>query len=158
MTQPQIKNIFLILTSCLLFFAEIMLFAVAREYNFYLLLCFFITLLVQVPQKRTFVTPLFLMCILSYLEMNIFGWSLVYILPTIIFANYLDQHVRIKVIIPYLVLTFALCFKMLTAWYMHDINISIMHATQIIVYNTIALAACLTIRFYMGKFFTKTTI
>ena len=158
MTQPQIKNICLILTSCLLFFAEIMLFAVAREYNFYLLLCFFITLLVQVPQKRTFVTPLFLMCILSYLEMNIFGWSLVYILPTIIFANYLDQHVRIKVIIPYLVLTFALCFKMLTAWYMHDINISIMHATQIIVYNTIALAACLTIRFYMGKFFTKTTI
>jgi hypothetical protein len=158
MTQPQIKNIFLILTSCLLFFVEIMLFALAREYIFYLVLCFFIALLLQAPQKRTLVTPLFLMCMLSYLEMNIFGWSLVYILPTIIFANYLDQHVRIKIIIPYLVLTFALCFKMLTAWYMHGITISIMHATQIIVYNTMTLATCLTIRFYLGKFFTKTTI
>lgn len=158
MTQPQIKNIFLILTSCLLFFVEIMLFALAREYNFYLLLCFFIALLLQAPQKRTLVIPLFLMCMLSYLEMNIFGWSLVYIVPTILFANYLDQHVRIKIIIPYLVLTFALCFKMVTAWYMHGVTISMMHATQIIVYNTIALIVCLTVRFYLGKLFTKTTI
>ncbi len=155
MTQPQIKNIFLILTSCLLFFVEIMLFALAREYNFYLLLCFFIALLLQAPQKRTLVMPLFLMCMLSYLEMNIFGWSLVYIVPTIIFANYLDQHVRIKIIIPYLVLTFALCFKMLTAWYMHGITISVMHATQIIVYNTFVIALFVAIGSYLEKLFYR---
>jgi len=145
MTQPQIKNIFLILTSCMLFFVEIMLFALLREYNFYLLLCFFITLLIQAPQKRTLVTPLFLMCILSYLEMNIFGWSLVYIVPTIIFANYLDQHLRVKVIIPYLLITFAVCLKMISAWYMHGITISIAHATQIIAYNIIVIALFIAI-------------
>ncbi len=155
MTQPQIKNIFLILTSCMLFFVEIMLFALLREYNFYLLLCFFIALLIQAPQKRTLVAPLFLMCILSYLEMNIFGWSLVYIVPTILFANYLDQHLRVKVIIPYLLITFAVCLKMISAWYMHGITVSMAHATQIIVYNTFVIALFVAIGSWLEKWFIK---
>ncbi len=151
MTQPQIKNIFFILISCILFFIEIMLFALLREYNFYILLCFFITLTTEQTQKRTLVTPLFFMCILSYLEINIFGWNLVYIIPTIILANYLDQHLRLKTIIPYLLLTFALCLKIIIAWYMHGITISLTHATQIIVYNTVVMTLSLTMSSYLKK-------
>lgn len=153
MTQPQIKNIFFVVISCILFFVEISLFALMQQYNFYFLLCFFIALLSQMPQKRTLITPLFLMCMLSYLEMNIFGWCLVYIMPTIMFANYLDQHVRVKVIIPYLVLTFAICLKMIAAWYMHSINISWLHATQIIVYNTFIISLCMAIGSHLEKKF-----
>lgn len=154
MTQPQIKNIFFVAISCILFFVEILLFALMQQYNFYLLLCFFIALLTQMPQKRTLVAPLFLMSMLSYLEMNIFGWCLVYIMPTIMFTIYLDQHVRVKVVIPYLALTFALCLKMIAAWYMHSINISWLHATQIIVYNTIIISLFMTIGSYLENKFS----
>ncbi|MDP3787837.1 MAG: hypothetical protein Q8Q60_00800 [Candidatus Chromulinivorax sp.] len=151
MTQPQIKNIFFAVLSCFFFFGELILFAILQQYNFYLLLSFFITLLTKNSQKRTLAVPLFLMSIFSYLEMNIFGWCLVYIMPTIMLANYLDQHLRVKVIIPYLLLTFALCLKMILAWYMHNIIISWMHATQIMVYNTAILTLWITIHSYFEK-------
>ncbi len=153
MTQPQIKNIFFAVLSCFLFFGEVVLFALLRHYDFYLLLCFFIALLTTMPQKRTLVAPLVLMCIFSYLELNIFGWCLVYIMPTIMLANYLDQHLRVKVIIPYLLLTFALCLKMILAWYMHNTNISLLHATQIIVYNTIIITLWIAIGSYLENKF-----
>ena len=149
MTQSQIKNIFFVLLSCLLFFLELILFAVMQQYEIYLLLCFFIALIVQQPQHRTLVAPLCLMSMMSYLEMNIFGWCLVYIMPTMMLANYLDQHLRIKVIIPYLLITAALCIKMSLGWYMHGITVSCMHATQILTYNTIVIALFLSIGAYL---------
>ena len=150
MTQPQIKNIFFAIASCILFFAEIMLCALMQRYEVYLLLCFFIVLLVQRPQKRTLVIPLFLMSILSYLDINIFGWCIVYIMPTIIFSNYLDQHLRVKTIIPYLLITFAVCLKMILAWFMHSIGISFIHAAQIIVYNTIVTTLFVAMSSYLA--------
>ncbi len=153
MTQPQIKNIFFAVLSCLLFFVELILFAGLQQYDVYLLLCLFIILLTKNSQKRTLAVPLFLMSIFSCLEMNIFGWCLVYIMPTIMFANYLDQHLRVKVIIPYLLLTFALCLKMILGWYMHSITISWLHATQIIMYNTMIMILWITINSYLEKKF-----
>ena len=150
MTQPQIKNIFFALASCILFFAEIMLFALMQQYTIYPLLCFFIILLVQHTKPHTLVTPLLLMSILSYLDVNIFGWCLVYSIPTIIFANYLDQHLRVKIIIPYLLLTFALYLKIFVAWYGHHIIISLIHATQIIAYNTFLITLFIAISLYLG--------
>jgi hypothetical protein len=156
MTQPQIKNIFFVVISCFLFLIEIILFALLQQYDFYLLLCFFITLVIQMRQKRALAAPLFLMSMLSYLEMNIFGWCLVYIMPTMMFANYLDQHLRVKTIIPYTLLTFALCLKMIIAWFMYNINISALHATQIIVYNTIIITLFVVIGSHLEKKFGTT--
>lgn len=158
MTQPQIKNIFFAIVSCILFFAEIMLFAIMRRYEVYFLLCFFIILLVQRPQRRTLVMPLFLMSLVSYLDINIFGWCFVYVVPTIIFANYLDQHLRVKIIIPYLLLTFALCLKMILAWCMHSIGISLFHATEIIVYNTGIITLFIAISSCLGAEFNSETV
>src|SRR3990167_8419594 len=126
MTQSQIKNIFFVLISCLLFFLELILFAIMQQYEIYLLLSFFIALITQQPQHRSLIVPLGLMSMMSYLEMNIFGWCLVYIMPTMMLANYLDQHLRVKVIIPYLLMIAALLVKMGLGWYMHDITISFM--------------------------------
>ena len=151
MTQPQIKNIFFVVTSCLLFFLEIMLFALLQRNEIYLLLCFFIALIIESPQKRTLVMPLFLMSMMSYLEMNIFGWCLVYIMPTIMLANYLDQHLRIKIIIPYCLLAFALCLKMSLMWYMLGITISWIHAAQILVYNLVILKLCIMTGSYLER-------
>ncbi|MBV8660727.1 MAG: hypothetical protein JO129_01105 [Candidatus Dependentiae bacterium] len=153
MTQPQIKNIFFVVISSLLFFLEIMLFALLQRYEIYPLFCFFIALLVQSPQKRTLVMPLFLMSLLSYLEINIFGWCLVYIIPTILLANYLDQHLRIKIIIPYCLLIFALCLKMILMWNMDGITISWIHAAQIIIYNIIILKMFIIVGAYLEKRF-----
>lgn len=140
MTQSQIKNIFFAMLSCLLFFFELMLFALGQHYEIYLLLCFFITLIIKKSQHRTLVPPLLLMCIMSYLEINIFGWCLVYIIPTMLLANYLDQHLRVKFIIPYFLIIAALCIKMSLGLYMHEITVTWIHALQIITYNTFIIA------------------
>lgn len=154
MTYPQIKNIFFFIASWILFFAEMTGYGFMQKYDIYFLLCFFITLTIYNTQKRTIVAPLFLMSVLSYVEMNIFGWCLVYIVPTIMFANYLLQNVRIKIVIPYLLLTFALCLKIIVAYYLHDITISWLHATQIIVYNTLILSVFLALSSHVEKQYT----
>ena len=153
MTQSQIKNIFFIIVACLLFFVDLMFFALLQRHEVYSLLCFLIILIISKPQNRSLLVPLLLLSMMSYLEMNIFGWCFVYIVPTMFFANYLDQHLRVKIIIPYLVLTFALCTKIFLAWYMHGIAISFLPITQIITYNTIIIALFAWIDSHLEKKF-----
>ncbi len=151
MTQSQIKNIFFALLSCILFFADLMIFALLQRHQIYVLLCFFIVLIVAKAQHRALIIPLFLLSIMSYLETNIFGWCLVYIMPTMLFANYLDQHLRVKVIIPYLLITFTLCTKIILAWYMHDVATSWASVTEIITYNSFIVALFA----WIGSWFEK---
>lgn len=151
MTQSQIKNIFFFLISCLLFFFDIIIFVIMQRHDMYLLLCFFIMLLTANTQNRTILTPLFLLSAMSYLEMNIFGWAIVYIMPTMTLATYLDQHLRIKVIIPYILLSSALIIKMLLGWYTHSINISLHHAIEIFTYNMIIISLFISINSFFEK-------
>lgn len=151
MTQPSIKNIFFVATSCLLFFIDLMFFACMHQHQVHLLFCFFIILIVIQSQKRSLIAPLVLLSIFSYLDNNIFGWSLVYIIPTMILAQYFDQHLHVKWIIPYLLLTAGLFIKFSLNFYMLDIAISSIHATEIIVYNTIGL----TMFIMIGSWFEK---
>ena len=151
MTQSQIKNIFFVLLSCLLFFLDITLFALMQHHDIYLLLCMFIALIAHHPQNRALVTPLFLLSAMSYLEINIFGWCLVYIIPTILFENYLDQHLRIKSIIPYFLLIFMLFIKISINSYIHGISPTYWHMAQNFSYNTAILSFFLMISSYLGK-------
>ena len=153
MTQPFIKNIFFISVSCILFFLDLVFFACMQQHQVDVLFCFFILLIVAKPQKRSLIMPLLLMSIFSYLDVNIFGWSLVYIVPTIMLSDYFDQHLHVKWIIPYLLLTAGLCMKFELNFCMQNIAISSMHATEIIVYNTIALAMLTIIKKWLENKF-----
>lgn len=151
MTQLQIKNIFLIILSCLLFFVELFLFALMQQHQIYLLLIFFIAVVVQHPQKRTLLVPLLSLSVMSYLDIHVFGWCLVYLMPTMVLANYLDQHLRIKIIIPYMLLIFALVLSMVLGCIWYDIAITLYKATETIGYNILIL----TLFLHIGSFFEQ---
>lgn len=151
MTHSQIKNIFFTLCACLLFFIELSTYATLHRYDFYFQLCFFILLLTNHAQRRTLLAPLLFMSILSYLEVNIFGWSLVYCIPTITIAHFLDQHLRIKIIIPYALLICSFALKLVLGWYLHGIAVSWLHILQIITYNTSIITIGLAMSSYLEK-------
>jgi hypothetical protein len=151
MTQPFIKNIFFITVSCILFFLELVFFAGMQQHQFQFLFCFFIILIDKQQQKRFYVAPILLLSILSYLDTNIFGWSLSYVLATMMLADYFDQHLHIKWIIPYLLLTAGLFMQFGVNFYMLNTTISSIHATEIIVYNTIILIFFIIIKKWLEK-------
>ncbi len=111
MTQSFIKNIFFILISSFIFFIDITLFACMHQHYIDLLFCFFIAIIACNSKKSLFIIPLLFMSLFSYLDTNIFGWSLTYSLPIIIIADYLDQHLHVKWIIPYLLITTGIILK-----------------------------------------------
>ena len=153
MTQSQIKHIFFIVTSCLLFLLDLTLFAFFQHHFLYLLLCFFIALICQHPSNRLLVTPLALLSLTSYLDYEIFGWCLVYLVPTMALARFLDKQLRVKEIIPYLLLTFTLLLKMMLASYMLHIDTSWLHTLQLIFYNSIILSCFVIIWHYAQRIF-----
>jgi hypothetical protein len=126
-----------------------------RQHQIDLLFCFLIALVVGKPQKRSLIMPLLLMSIYSYLDANIFGWSMVYILPTIMLADYFDQHLHVKWIIPYLMLTAGIGMKFALNFIMHGIAISSIHATEIVTYNMIALVICTIIQNWLENKFSS---
>ena len=153
MTQSQIKHIFFIITSCLLFLLDLALFSLLQHHSLHLLLCFFITLICQHPSNRLLVAPLLLLSLISYLDYEIFGWCLVYLVPTMALARFLDKQLRVKLIIPYLLLIFALFLKMFLASYMLGIDISWMHAFQLIFYNSLILSCFIMMWDLLQKIF-----
>lgn len=111
MTQSQIKNRFFLIVPFILFFLELAFFSILQTHIMYLLLCFFIVSINIYPSTRLSLLPIFLMSIISYLDYNIFGWSLIYIMPTMAFAMYLEKQIQLKIIIPYILLINALLLK-----------------------------------------------
>ena len=148
MTQPFIKNIFFLATSCLLFFIDLIFFASMQQHQIDLLFCFFIVLLITKLKKRYLIWMLFLLSIFSYLDTNIFGWSLLYLIPIIALQDFLDQHLHVKWIIPYSLLTAGLILKFALCLYTKAIALSWVHATEILVYNCICLIILLLIHSY----------
>ncbi|AXK60555.1 hypothetical protein [Candidatus Chromulinivorax destructor] len=111
MTQSQIKNRFFLIVPFILFFLELAFFSILQTHIMYLLLCFFIVSINIYPSTRLSLLPIFLMSIISYLDYNIFGWSLIYIMPTMALAMYLEKQIQLKIIIPYILLINALLLK-----------------------------------------------
>jgi len=90
---------------------------------------------------------------MSYLEINIFGWCLVYIMPIMALAHYLDQHLRIKSIIPYILLISTLFIKINLNAYIHGITPTYWHMIHIFIYNIAILALFLTTASHLAKRF-----
>lgn len=111
MTQSQIKNRFFLIVPFILFLLELAFFSILQTHIMYLLLCFFIVSINIYPSTRLSLLPIFLMSIISYLDYNIFGWSLIYIMPTMALAMYLEKQIQLKIIIPYILLINALLLK-----------------------------------------------
>jgi hypothetical protein len=126
-----------------------------QQHQVDLLFCFFIVLIIAKTQKRSLITPLLLLSIFSYLDTNIFGWALVYIMPTIMLAQYFDQHLHVKWIIPYLLVTAGLFMKFGLNLYMRHVMISSIHGTEIIIYNTFVLAIFIMIQTWLENKFSS---
>ncbi len=155
MTQHHIKNIFFILITCMLFFLELLIFSLMQKHQIQPLLCFFILLLTQPLQKRVLALPLYLLCLLSYLDTNIFGWCLVYIMPTMACAQYLDQHLQAVNIIPYCLIFTAMSLKTFFCWYFNDITISFSSYLTIYGYNSALIIVLITLQTYLAKKYSQ---
>lgn len=124
MTQQQIKNSFFICLSIFIFLIDISLFGLLHRHIFLLLHCFVILLMAQQYQNRIIFPPLFLLCLLSYLDTNIFGSCLLYMLPTLFLAKYFQEHLQTKIAIPYLLLISSLLLKKQSLFFMTQTEIS----------------------------------
>lgn len=140
MTQSQIKNRFFLIAPFILFFLELAFFSILQSHVIYLLLCFFILSINIYPSTRLSLLPIFLMSIISYLDYNIFGWSLIYIMPTMALAAYLEKKIQFKIIIPYILLLNALFLKINIACSMLKTQTSWKLITSIIGSNILVLS------------------
>lgn len=145
MTQSQIKNRFFILISCLLFFTEISFFSLLHQHILYPLLCFFIIILYRYSATRLLVIPIFLLSLLSYLDHNIFGWNLIYIMPIIFLSKFFYEHLQVKYIIPYLLLIISIVIQMKILNYMNLAYYTWQSCFFTLFYNIIILKVFITI-------------
>ena len=149
MTQSQIKNRFFIAVSFILFWIELSMFFLLHKHVLHLLLCFFITIINKHVPTRLLIIPLFLMSLVSYLDYNIFGWSLIYLMPIMLLSKYLDTRVLVKTIIPYILLASALLLKISISSYLLAIDTSWLYGIQTFAYNVIILYIFTTIYTYI---------
>lgn len=145
MTQSQIKNRFFLIVPFILFFLESAFFSILQTHIMYLLLCFFIVSINIYPSTRLSLLPIFLMSIISYLDYNIFGWSLIYIMPTMALAMYLEKQIQLKIIIPYILLINALLLKISIACSILATHTSWRFIASIIGSNMLLLSAFIII-------------
>lgn len=125
MTDFAQKHIFFILFPMLLFYIQIFLYAIIQHNAIDLLLCWIIILTIQHNNKTVLIGSILYLSIMSYLETNIFGISLLYTMPLIILYNYLDEILQIKKIIPYVLLIVAYSIQYLLIWHTQQIIIPI---------------------------------
>jgi len=140
MTQSQIKNRFFLIVPCSLFCIELGMFSLLESHILYPILCFFIISINVYPSTRLLLIPIFFMSLLSYLDYNIFGWSLIYILPIMLLAQYLQKQIHVKIIIPYILLVSGLLLKINILSYNLNLTTSWRYKTCIIVYNILMLS------------------
>lgn len=151
MTQSQIKNRFFLIAPCLLFFMELAIFFLLQSHVIYLLLCFFIASINIYPSTRFSLLPIFLMSLISYLDYNIFGWSLIYLMPTMLLSRYLEKQIQLKIIIPYILLVSALLLKINIESYLLIISTSWRLGIQIMIYNVLILSVFIAIYHYFEE-------
>lgn len=151
MTQSQIKNRFFLIAPCLLFFAELALFSILHSHLLFILLCFFIASMNIYPSTRFSLLPIFLMSLISYLDYNIFGWSLIYVMPIMMLALYLEKQIQLKIIIPYLLLVSALLLKINIESYALQSVTSWRFSLYMIICNTVILSIFMMIRYFFEK-------
>jgi|GEM_PF-1507160 len=152
MTPSQIKNTCFVLFFIFIFFVELALFAILHTHTFYPLLCFFILLTNKNSSTRVLVSAIFLISLISYLDYNIFGWSLIYIIPIIILAKYFNKQLHIKFIIPYVLLIIGLIIKIVFEYYLLSIHILFQQNLYMLFYNTTLLFCCISIyNFFNNK-------
>lgn len=156
MTQSQIKNTFFIALFILIFFIELALFAILQKHIIYPLLCFFIPIINQRPSTRLIAIAIFLMALTSYLDYNIFGWNLIYIIPIMIVSRYFDKQFHVKFVIPYILLLIALFIKASVSHCLLAIDSSVLSNFYIFFCNTIMLAFCIGIYFILEVKFQLT--
>ncbi len=139
MTQQQIKNSFFICLSILIFIVDLSLFAILQQHLLLLLHCFIVLLMAHQYQNRIIFPPLFLLSLLSYLDTNIFGSCLIYMLPTLFLAKYFKEHLQNKTVIPYLLLITSFIIKYWTLNFIKIPQLSWQHCLMFMIYNLICL-------------------
>ena len=150
MTQQQIKNIFFICLSMLIFFIDLCMFGFLQQHLILPLHCFIVLLMAKYSEHKTML-PLFLLCLLAYLDTNMFGACLLYILPTLLLAKYCKEHLQITCIIPYLLLVASLCLKKIIFYYVCTMNVSWYNFAISIALNFFILAIFIIINHQIEK-------
>lgn len=145
MKQKQIKNSLFICLSIFIFFIDLALFGFLHHHTLLLLHSFIILLIVDTNKNQFLLFPLFLLCLLSYLDTNMFGSCLIYIIPTLFLTKYVQEQIQIKVIIPYLIFFTSLLLKKLTLEYMSLTNISWYNFTYSGIINLISFLLLMTL-------------
>jgi len=151
MTELSIKNISFLICSCTLFFLEILFFGFMQQHSMYLLLLFLITILLDGYQKRVIAVLFFLLCVLAYLDTNMFGSNFTYLSISTITAWYLDEQLRIKIVIPFFVLWTTLLCKIVSDGYLFNIEYGWKKIIIIIMMNSCILAFFLLIKQLIEK-------
>lgn len=157
MTDSQIKNIIFIIIAFFLFFIEICLFSLCKSHIFLPTVCMIITLLSNSYTINNLIFPLFFASLLSYLDTQIAGFSLIYLVPTLLYAKFLDEHLYVKKIIPYLLLLTTLIVHAYAISWITKTSISISTISSLIWYNTICLVIFLMIYKKMTLYFPEET-
>jgi len=145
MTEPQIKNIFFISMTSLLFFVDLSLFSLLQQHSIFILECFIIILLKSKNQIKIVSYPFLLLCFISYLDNNIFGSCLIYMMPVVFIAKYFHKNIRIKIIIPYILIIIMMIIKLQYFRWMFTVHYNLSSLTAMLFYNII----CLTIFIFL---------
>jgi hypothetical protein len=98
-----------------------------------------ITLLSNSYTMTNLAFPLFFASLLSYLDTQIAGFSLIYLVPTLLYAKFLDEHLYVKKIIPYLLLLTALIVHAYAISWITATSISVSTIGTLLWYNTLCL-------------------
>ena len=151
MTEQHLKNIYFFTLACILFFFDIVFFGLCNSNKIYSLLCLFIIIISKSHQHRTLLMPILLLSILSYLQVNMFGFAIIYLIPTMLIAYFLDQHLQAKFIIPYFLLGYALSLQRVIYFYLESIKTSYLFLSTTILYNICLIFILIMITNYFEK-------
>ncbi|MGZ6254989.1 MAG: hypothetical protein ACXWL5_03310 [Candidatus Chromulinivorax sp.] len=151
MTEQHLKNIYFFTLTCILFFCDILFFGLLNSNKIYSLLCLFIIIISKPHQHRTLLMPILLLSILSYLQVNIFGFAIIYLMPTMLIGYFLDQHLQAKFIIPYFLLMYALNLQRVINFYLQSIKTSYLFLSTTILYNICLIFMLIMITDYFEK-------
>ncbi len=140
MTDSQIKHIIFLILSLFVFFIEICIFSYTTSHIFFLSTCLSIGLINTSSRQRYIIFPFFFASIISYLDTQIAGFALLYLIPNIMYVQFLHEHLYVKKIIPFLLLNMTIITQAcLTSWLGYT-TISGIKIAYLVWYNSWCLA------------------
>lgn len=152
MTQHQIKNSIFVSCSVLIFLLDIVIFAYCRQHIFLLLHCFVIMCISYHHRANRIAIPIFLLCIISYLDYDRFGLPLMYIVPIFLLSKYLDEYVQVKTIIPYALISSSLILQCIIVQNLYQMQLSWSYMLYMHGYNTIIFILFMMLHRCIEKF------